>query len=721
MRTILCTILLLILVPLSLPADEGMWLLPLLRLQKLGEMQAMGLQLQEADIYNPNGSSLKDAVVIFGGGCTGEVISPDGLVITNHHCGYGQVQRHSSPEHDYLTDGFWAMKREEELPNPGLSVTFINRIEDVTDYVLQRLEERGDSTGMDFLSIRHLNELAKERIGADYLAQHPGTQVEIRPFYGGNIYYMYVKTVYPDVRLVGAPPSSIGKFGADTDNWMWPRHTGDFSIFRIYADADGKPSPYSESNVPLRSERWLKISLRGLNDNDFAMMIGFPGRTNTYYTSWETAERRDIDNAVRIRVRTLRQEAMLEEMLKSPAIRISYSNKYSGSTNAWKNAIGSNRAITTLDLEQVQQAEHDKLLAWAKQAGKPEYGEALRLIEQLVHDRRSLRLRSWMLDEAIVRGIEFSAVPTDVSSIIDALRNGGKDAQQEQIRLLTAAFRRFFNKDYSPEVDRKISKIMLKEYRSRIPAAQQPAHFAEIDKKHKGNVDRYVDHLFRTSIFGSEAKFEAFVQSPSVKILETDPMILFARAVQDERKALSSALSVFDLTYAEAHRDYLKGLMEMYGPKMNFPDANSTIRLTYGRKRGYHPSNAVYYEPQTTLEGVIEKEDPDNWEFVVPDRLKSLYQSKDFGPYALPDGRLPVAFTADTHTTGGNSGSPVMNARGELVGINFDRNWEGVGGDIQYLPDFQRSIIVDIRYVLFVIDKYAGAGYLLKEMEIVRD
>ena len=512
-----------------LSANEGMWLLPRLN-QKLAEMQALGLQLQADDIYNPNGSSLKDAVVIFGGGCTGEIISANGLVITNHHCGYSQIQRHSSPEHDYLTNGFWAMKPEEELPNPGLSVTFINIIEDVTSYVIQRLEETGDSTGMDFLSPRYLNNLAKEKIGEAYLNGNPGTQVEIRPFYGGNQYFMFVNKVYTDVRFVGAPPSSIGKFGADTDNWVWPRHTGDFSIFRIYADANGNPAPYSETNVPLRPKRWLQISLSGLNENDFAMMIGFPGRTNTYYTSWETAERRDIDNAVRIRVRTLRQEAMLEEMLKSAATRISYASKYSGSTNAWKNAIGSNRAINNLNFEQVKQSEQDKLIAWSKQVGKPEYAEALRLIEQLVHDRRSLRLRSWMLDEALSRGIEFSAVPTDIASIADALRTAGKDKQQEQIRLLTAAFHRFFNKDYSPEVDRKISKIMLKEYRSRIPAQQQPAHFAVIDRKYKGNIDRYVDDLFRTSIFGSEANFKKFIQSPSAQVLETDPMILFARA-----------------------------------------------------------------------------------------------------------------------------------------------------------------------------------------------
>ncbi|GHT85978.1 hypothetical protein FACS18947_5390 [Bacteroidia bacterium] len=322
-----------------------MWLLPLLKQQRFAEMQALGLKLQDYDIYNPDGSSLKDAVVVFGSGCTGEVVSPDGLVLTNHHCGYSQIQQHSSLEHDYLTDGFWAQTREQELPNPGLSVTFIDKIEDVTAYVLSRLKQDPDSTGVNFLSPRYLNGLAKEKAGEQFLKDNHGTEVEIKPFYGGNQYYMFTKKRYSDVRFVGAPPSSIGKFGADTDNWMWPRHTGDFSVFRIYADANGNPAPYSANNVPLHPKRWFKISIKGIEDTDFAMMIGFPGRTNKYYTSWEVAERRDIDNDVRIHIRDLRQEVMLAEMLKDPAVRIQYSSKYASSTNAHKNAIGASWAI----------------------------------------------------------------------------------------------------------------------------------------------------------------------------------------------------------------------------------------------------------------------------------------------------------------------------------------------------------------------------------------
>ena len=706
---------------LSLPAvaDEGMWLLPLLQQQKFPEMQALGLKLQDYDIYSPDSASLKDAVVIFGGGCTGEIVSPDGLLLTNHHCGYGQIQQHSTLEHDYLTDGFWATTREQELPNPGLTVTFIDKIEDVTDYVKKELEKDTDPQSMNFLSPKYLNGLAKAKVGEKFLQDNPGTEVEIKAFYGGNVYYMFTKKIYSDIRLVGAPPSSVGKFGADTDNWMWPRHTGDFSVFRVYADANGNPAEYSESNVPLRPKRWFKISVKGVEEDDYAMMMGFPGRTNKYYTSWEVAERRDIDNTVRINIRNLRQEVMLDEMLKDPSVRIQYASKYAGSTNAYKNAIGSNWAIKKRNFEQVKKEEQDRLIAWAQKNNESSYPEALSTLEQIVSDRKDLRFRSWMLDEAILRGIEFTKVPTEVQSVSDALKGKDRNEQQKQIRLLDMAYHRFADKDYAPEVDKKIAKVMLKEYRRLVPAKSQPAYFSLIDKKFKGDVDRFVDYLFDKSIYGSEENFDKFKTRPSVKALEQDPMILFAKSVQEEKANLNAALTDFDSGYALAHKEYVKGLLAMYQDKANFPDANFSLRLTYGQVKGYRPKDAVYYNCQTTLDGVMEKEDSTNWEFVVPSRLKALYEAKDFGRYQMPDGRMPVAFSATTHTTGGNSGSPVLNANGELIGINFDRNWEGVGGDIQYLPDYQRSIIVDIRYVLFLIDKYAGAGYLLEEMDLV--
>ncbi|WP_347117456.1 S46 family peptidase [Parabacteroides distasonis] len=702
-------------------ADEGMWLLPLLKQQKFAEMQALGLRLSDQEVYSAEAPSLKDAVVRFGGGCTGEMISPDGLVLTNHHCGYSSIQRHSTLEHDYLTDGFWAMSRDKELPNPGLTVTFIDKIDDVTDYVRTELKKITDPNSMEFLSAKYLNGLAKAKVGEKFLQDNPGTEVEIKAFYGGNKYYMFTKKIYSDVRLVGAPPSSIGKFGADTDNWMWPRHTGDFSLFRVYADANGNPAPYSETNVPLRPKRWLKLSLKGVEENDYAMIMGFlPGRTNKYYTSWEVAERRDIDNAVRINIRNLRQEAMLEEMLKDPQVRIQYASKYAGSTNAYKNAIGSNWAINKRNFEQVKNDEQDRLIAWSKKMCEPAYPEALLTLEQIVNDRKDLRFRSWMLDEALSRGIEFSKVPTDIETVCEALEGKDRSEQQKQVTQLERAFHRFADKDYAPMVDKKIAKVMLKEYRRLVAPKSQPAYFSVIDSKFKGDVDKFVDYLFDKSIYGSEKNFNAFKEHPSVKTLREDPMILFAQSVKDEKKALDKALADFDAGYAIAHRAYVKGLLAMYGDLASFPDANSTLRLTYGQVKGYSPRDCDYYGHQTTLDGVMEKEDSTNWEFVVSARLKELYQAGDFGPYKMPNGKMPVAFCATTHTTGGNSGSPVLNGQGELIGINFDRNWEGVGGDIQYLPDYQRSIIVDIRYVLFVIDKYAGAGYLLNEMEFSR-
>lgn len=700
-------------------ADEGMWLLPLLKQQKFAEMQALGLRLSDQEVYSAEAPSLKDAVVRFGGGCTGEMISPDGLVLTNHHCGYSSIQRHSTLEHDYLTDGFWAMSRDKELPNPGLTVTFIDKIDDVTDYVRTELKKITDPNSMEFLSAKYLNGLAKAKVGEKFLQDNPGTEVEIKAFYGGNKYYMFTKKIYSDVRLVGAPPSSIGKFGADTDNWMWPRHTGDFSLFRVYADANGNPAPYSETNVPLRPKRWLKLSLKGVEENDYAMIMGFPGRTNKYYTSWEVAERRDIDNAVRINIRNLRQEAMLEEMLKDPQVRIQYASKYAGSTNAYKNAIGSNWAINKRNFEQVKNDEQDRLIAWSKKMCEPAYPEALLTLEQIVNDRKDLRFRSWMLDEALSRGIEFSKVPTDIETVCEALEGKDRSEQQKQVTQLERAFHRFADKDYAPMVDKKIAKVMLKEYRRLVAPKSQPAYFSVIDSKFKGDVDKFVDYLFDKSIYGSEKNFNAFKEHPSVKTLREDPMILFAQSVKDEKKALDKALADFDAGYAIAHRAYVKGLLAMYGDLASFPDANSTLRLTYGQVKGYSPRDCDYYGHQTTLDGVME-EDSTNWEFVVSARLKELYQAGDFGPYKMPNGKMPVAFCATTHTTGGNSGSPVLNGQGELIGINFDRNWEGVGGDIQYLPDYQRSIIVDIRYVLFVIDKYAGAGYLLNEMEFSR-
>lgn len=704
-----------------LVAEEGMWMLHLLRQQKLKQMQQMGLELEDVDLYNPDGSSLKDAVVQFGRGCTGEVVSSRGLLLTNHHCGYGQIQQHSTLEHNYLEDGFWAISPEEELPNPGLTVTFIEGIEEVTDWVKGCLERdrEEDKEGLFYLSPSYLNRLAREKVGERYLTDHFGTEVEIRPFFDGNQYYLFTKKVYSDIRLVGAPPSGIGKFGADTDNWMWPRHTGDFSLFRIYADREGNPAPYAVTNVPLRPKRWLTLSTAGVEEGDFAMMLGFPGSTHTYYTSWEVDERREIDNAVRIAMRSVRQEAMLEEMLRDPAVKIQYASKYSGSTNGYKNAIGSSWAIEKHDFVRQKSQLQERLLHWSAEHHKPQYPDALNKIEQIVTGRAGLRYRSWMLNEGIIRAIEFASLPTETAqALATALEAGDSEQSALLAERLEEEYHLFANKDYNREVDRKVAKAMLKAYIAGVEKEYHPACLSSLYNRFGGDTGRFVDHLLDHSLFGDKEKLRRFLGDPHAEELQQDPLFGFARSVQEEAHSLRRELSAFDTPFLHARRTWLEGVLAMEGHQTLFPDANLTLRLTYGQVKGYRPRDGVLYIHQTTLEGVMEKEDPDNWEFVVPDRLKQLYQAADYGNYALPDGRMPVAFAATTHTTGGNSGSPVLNGRGELVGINFDRNWEGVGGDISYLPDYQRSIIVDIRYVLFVIDRYAGAGHLLEEMDL---
>ena len=720
-KTILSTLLFFIVF--SLHADEGMWMLHLLKQQKHADMKKLGLKLDAYDIYNPDGSSLKDAVVQFGRGCTGEVISSQGLVLTNHHCGYGQIQNHSTLENNYLENGFWAMSKAEELPNPGLTVTFIDKIYDVTDYVKQCLkrDKAKDTEGVFFLSPAYLNSIGNEKMGAAFLKENPGMEIEVKPFFEGNKYYMFVKKVYSDVRLVGAPPSGVGKFGADTDNWMWPRHTGDFSLFRVYADKNGNPAAYSPKNVPLRPKRWLKISLRGVQENDFAMILGFPGTTHKFYTSWEVAERRDIDNHVRVKMREVRQNAMLEEMLKDPAVKIQYAAKYAGSTNGYKNAIGTDWAINMRDFEKGKHDRQEQLIRWAKKNGKPEYVDALDEIKQIIENRSKVRYRAWMLNEGIRRAIEFSRVPIkNRDSLIVAIENNDKESIVKFKEKLISDYHNFADKDYNRDVDKKVSRAMLKEYVRLIPRDEQPAYLNTIYTDFNGDVDAFVDFIFNRSIFGSEENLNAFLANTNAETLKNDPIFRFVQSISDEALKLSQLQQTYDRPFALARKKYVEGMLAMNGELTYFPDANLTLRLSYGQVKGYKPRDAVFYTHQTTMDGIMEKEDPDNWEFVVPEKLKTLYNNNDFGQYAMPDGKMPVDFAATTHTTGGNSGSPVMNGNGELIGINFDRNWEGVGGDIQYLPDYQRSIIVDIRYVLFIIDKYAEAKHLINEMELMK-
>ncbi|WP_373718917.1 S46 family peptidase [Bacteroides heparinolyticus] len=700
-------------------ADEGMWMLTDLKKQNEVAMTELGLLIPTDQIYNPTGIALKDAVVHFGGGCTGEVISAEGLVLTNHHCGYGAIQQHSSVEHDYLTNGFWAMSRKEELPCKGLTITYIDEILDVTDYVNQQLKTDADPNGTNYLSPKYLNIVADRFAKAEGIALTPGRKLELKAFYGGNRYYLFVKTTYSDIRMVGAPPSSIGKFGADTDNWMWPRHTGDFSIFRIYADKDGKPAAYSKDNVPLKVKKHLTISLDGYREGDFTFIMGFPGRNWRYMISDEVEERMQTTNFMRHHVRDVRQKALMEQMVQNDAIRIHYASKYASSANYWKNAIGMNEGLVRLKVLDTKRAQQEQLLAYGRSKGDDSYRKAFEQIRDIVQHRRTALYHQQAIQEALITGLDFMRIPS-TTALVAALKSKDKARIKAAADSLQTAADKYFASVPFPEVERAVGKKMLQTYMQYIPAEQRIGIFKIIDKRFKGNSDAFIDACFDHSIFGSKENFAKFIRKPGLYKISYDWMILFKYSITDGLLQTAVAMKDANTNYDAAHKVWVKGMtdMKLADGKPIYPDANSTLRLTYGRVLPYSPADGVEYGYYTTLKGVMEKEDPNNREFVVPAKLKQLYQAKDFGRYALPDGEMPVCFIVNTDNTGGNSGSPVFNAKGELIGTGFDRNYEGLTGDIAFRPSSQRAACVDIRYTLFIIDKFAGASHLIKELTI---
>lgn len=704
---------------LSLFADEGMWMLTDLRKQNEVAMTELGLLIPTEEIYNPNGVALKDAVVHFGRGCTGEVISAEGLVLTNHHCGYGSIQQHSSVDHDYLTDGFWAMSRQEELPCKGLTITYIDKILDVTDYVNRQLKIDADPNGTNYLSPKYLKTVAARFAKAENIALTPGRQLELKAFYGGNRYYLFVKTTYSDIRMVGAPPSSIGKFGADTDNWMWPRHTGDFSLFRIYADKNGQPSAYNKENVPLKVKKHLTISLAGYQKGDFTFIMGFPGRNWRYMIADEVEERMQTTNFMRHHVRDARQTTLMEQMLKDDAVRIHYASKYASSANYWKNAIGMNEGLVRLKVLDTKRAQQEALLKYGRESGDNSYQTAFDQIRSIVQHRRPALYHQQAIQEALVKGMDFMHIP-NTAELVTALKSKDKARIKNAAAHLKEAADKYFASVPYPEVERIVGKEMLKTYTKYIPQEQRINIFKIIDKRFKGNSDAFIDACFKYSIFGNSQNFDKFIRKPSLYKINTDWMILFKYSITDGLLQTTIAMMDANKEYNAAHKTWVKGMMEMRQKSgiPIYPDANSTLRLTYGKVAPYSPADGVEYDYYTTLKGAMEKEDPNNWEFVVPDKLKQLYQSKDYGRYAMPDGEMPVCFIVDTDNTGGNSGSPVFNAKGELIGTGFDRNYEGLTGDIAFRPSSQRAACVDIRYTLFIIDKYAGASHLIKELSI---
>ena len=718
---------------LSAQADEGMWMLTDLKAQNAATMYEMGLDIGIDQVYCPDHISLKDAVVHFGGGCTGEVISAEGLVLTNHHCGYSYIQQHSSVEHDYLTDGFWAMNRSQELPCKGLTVTYIDKILDITSYVKEQLAKDEDPEGTNYLSPSYLKKVADRFAKQGNIEVTPFTALELKPFYGANRYYLFVKTVFKDIRMVGAPPSSIGKFGADTDNWMWPRHCGDFSIFRIYATPEGQPAEYSENNVPYKVKKHIAINLNGVKEDDFTFVMGFPGRNWRYMISDEVQERMETTNFMRKTIRTVRLDNLREEMLKSDKVRIQYASKYASSANYWKNAIGMNEGLVRLNVLETKKQQQEKLLAYGKEKGNDAYQKAFESIRDIVAKRRDAIYHQQAIYEVCMLGTEFYRIPSTDKLLAELNKTKKRTVNLKKtdlskmpelanaIEKLKKDFERFYNKDYDANVDRKVSKALLKKYAELIPDSQRISIFQTINLEFAGNIDAFVDACFDKSIFRSPEAFHAFLEKPSAKAIESDLMVKYAQSVKEGYQATSDAMRAETDAYNLTHKTWVEGMMELKQSEGTpiYPDANSTLRLTYGKIGSYSPKDGATYKYYTTLKGVMEKEDPNNYEFVVPAKLKELYKNADYGRYAMENGEMPICFVTRTDNTGGNSGSPVFNSKGELIGTGFDRNYEGLTGDIAYQPELQRAACVDIRYTLFIIDKFAGASHLIDEMTIV--
>ena len=689
----LLTLLLVVGVSFSAMADEGMWLLPYIKKMNEKDMKAHGAKLKAEDIYSAEKSSLKDAIVIFGGGCTGEIVSPEGLIFTNHHCGYGAIQQLSSVEHDYLADGFWATCNADELPAEGLSVRFVRHIWDVTADIVGNIPSTASE--QEFQTMATANKQAKI---AELKAKYPGYDIIIPGFFGNNQFFAFAHGTYTDVRLVGTPPSSIGKFGGDTDNWMWPRHTGDFSIFRVYAGKDNRPAAYSEDNVPYKAEKWLDISLKGIKEGDFGMIMGFPGSTQRYMTSYEIDYMLEVDNPQRIYIRGERQAILRKHMDADQAVRIKYDAKFAGSANYWKNSIGMSRGIEKLNVRDKKAAQEAEFQAWANANTLPEerYMDALSLIEQSQTEAKEENATLQYLSEAFFQSVEL------VNTMM-----GMHDPEQ-------------FYKDYDEATDRDVAKRMFTIYRENNK--RLPSIYAKIDAEFGGNSDAYVDWLYDNSQLANYEKYQAVLALDAEAreaAFNNDPVYELALSLFELYNELVPAAIAANEKFSEGHRLYIAGLMKMKPNKAWASDANFTLRLTYGNVLPYSPADGIIYSHYTTLDGVMAKEDPTNpVEFTVPARLKELYAAKDYGRYADKNGDLPIAFLVNCDITGGNSGSPVMNKKGQLIGLAFDGNWEAMSGDVAFEPELQRTIAVDIRYVLFVIEKYAGAEWLLDELTI---
>jgi len=699
----------------GLVAGEGMWIPMLLKQLNEKEMKAMGMRITAEDIYSINQSSLKDAIVLFGRGCTGEIVSDQGLLLTNHHCGFGQIQQHSSLENDYLTNGFWAMSREEELSNPGLTVTMMKKMEEVTAQVLEGVN--------DGMSMKERGEKIKENSKAliEAAEKESGYQVTIKDFFIDNQYYMIYNEVYKDIRLVGAPPSNIGKFGGDTDNWMWPRHTGDFSVFRIYVGKDGKPAEYSPDNVPFKPDYHLPISLNGVKEGDFTFVFGYPARTSEYLPSHAVNLITEVTNPPKIKLRETRLDIFSKYANADPKVRIQYASKHARVANYWKKMIGESKGIRRLNGIERKQDFEQEFTTWAKQKNNG-YQGLVPAFEQNYTGLEKYNLAADYVREAGL-GIELLSFAARFRSLSEVDKETPEDKLQSLISSAQNASESFF-KDYYQPIDEEVAVALLDIYRAEQPADFRPEFINEIDKKYKGDTKKYVQQLFEKSIFTSNESVSKLLQDfdykDAKKILRDPSFEAYSsiRSFFDEQ--LSQPMLKLMAQNDSLQRLYMKAQMQMQPDKRFYPDANFSLRVTYGNVDGFHPADAVYYNYYTTLDGIMEKEDPNIYDYVVEDKLKMLYQQQDFGRYSNELGEMPVAFVASNHTTGGNSGSPILNADGQMIGINFDRSWEGTMSDLMYDPAMSRNISVDIRYVLFIIDKFAGASHLVDEMTVIK-